>query len=216
MSQSQQSEHQQSGAQYADHDWWGNNDVDDESTTGHDPAEFHYKRERAQWVAHDILKQAATLACPIALNADPNRLASLFEWLENGTARTGHDPDAMHTDNEVVELTDPEIYMPLQTSEDYGGRPLEYGQRPSRSRINPEHGYIVGPQILDMAEDEFLAIIDMVLDHLVADSAIGLSKRERDKLARDSRRLKQAGDRRDTDVLATIIHDATSDGPIIE
>jgi len=56
----------------------------------------------------------------------------------------------------------------------------------------------------------------MVLDHLQTDDSSGLSQRERDKLERDARRLKQSGDRRDTDVLATIIEDATSEGPILE
>jgi len=218
MSQSRPPEHQQSadGAEYATHDWWGDNDVDEDSSTGHDPEEFHYYRERAQWVAHDILKQTGELVCPVALNAEPDRLAALFEWLEHGEAETGHDPTAMHHENGKVELTEPEMFMPLETSEDYGGRPLEYGQRPHRNRYNPEHGYIVGPQILDRSEDEFMAITNMVLDHLQTDDSSGLSQRERDKLERDARRLKQAGDRRDTDVLATIIEDATSEGPILE
>jgi len=218
MSQSRPPEHQQSaeGAQYAAHDWWGDNETDEEPTTGHDPEDFHYHRERAQWVAHDILKQTAELVCPIALNAEPDRLAALFEWLETGEAETGHDPTAMHHENEKVELTEPEMFVPLETSEEYGGKPLEYGQRPHRNRFNPEHGYIVGPQILDRSEDEFMAITNMVLDHLRADTSSGLSQRERDKLERDARRMKQAGNRRDTDVLATIIEDATSEGPICE
>jgi len=59
-------------------------------------------------------------------------------------------------------------------------------------------------------------ITNMILDHLQTDDSSGLSQRERDKLERDARRLKQAGDRRDTDVLATIIEDATSEGPILD
>lgn len=199
-----------SGAEYAAYDWWGDNDTADEQPTGHDPEQFNYDRERAEYVAHSLLKQTGNLVCPIALNAPPDRLAALFEWLRNGEARTGHDPDALHGDNELVELTEPEEYLPLQTSDEYGGKPLEYGQRTKRSRYNPEHGYIVGPQILDRPEDEFMEITGFVLDHLSTDGEQGLSKRERDKLERDAQRLKQTGDRRDTDILATIIHDATS------
>ena len=218
MSHSQSPEHQQSadGAQYAAHDWWGENDTEENRATGHDPEDFHYHRERSQWVAHDILKQTGELVCPIALNAEPDRIAALFEWLEEGKAKTGHDPTAMHHENGKVELTEPEMFVPLETSEEYGGRTLEYGQRPHRNRYNPEHGYIVGPQILDRPEEEFMEIARMVLDHLQTDDSSGLSQRERDKLERDARRMKQAGDRRDTEVLATIIEDATSEGPILE
>lgn len=218
MSQSKsRAKHQQSaeqGAEYATHDWWGENDVEDDQTTGHDPDEFEYKRERAEWVAHDILKQTGTLVCPIALNAEPDRMASLFEWLETGEAKTGHDPGSIHTENKRVELTEPEVFVPLQTREEYGGKTKEYGQRPSRSRYNPEHGYIVGPQILDRSTEEFMDIVELVLGHMVADTDIGLSERERDRLERDARRLKESGDRRDTDVLATILEDALTEGPI--
>ncbi|EMA45245.1 hypothetical protein [Halobiforma nitratireducens] len=211
-------EHQQSvsrpDSEYRRDDWWGDNDVDDDRATGHDPEDFEYKRERAEYVAHSILRQTGTLVCPIALNAEPDRLASLFEWLETGEAETGHDPTAIHQEQQKVELTEPEVYVPLQTTREFGGKPREYGQRPKRSRYNPEHGYIVGPQILDRPEEEFMQIVEYVLDHMVADDDIGLSQAERDRLEHDARRLKQNGDYRDTDALATILEDALTDGPI--
>ena len=215
MSQTQSTQRQprpESG--YRRDNWWGDNDVDDDRGTGHDPEEFEYRRERAEWVAHDILKQTGELVCPIALNGDPDRMAALFEWLERGEARTGHNPDALHTDNRKVEISEPDVFVPLETSTEYGGRPLVYGQRPHRTRHNPEHGYIVGPQILDRPTDEFLEIVYLVLDHL--ENAVGLTADEREVLERDARRLKESGDRGDEDVLATIIHDATSEQSILE
>lgn len=207
MSQSQQ----QSSSPYRRDDWWGHNEVETDRPTGHDPAEFHYHTERTQWIVHDILKSVATLCCPIALNAAPYNPPELWTWLKSGNPETAvdHDPTARHYERAVVELTEPEFWLPLETSENYCGRPLEYGQRTHRTRYNPEHGYPVGPQLLDVDYETFLEVTNMVLDHLVAVKEIGLSKRERDTLERDARRMKQAGDRHDDEILATIIRDAT-------
>ncbi|MFP8891827.1 hypothetical protein ACLI4U_18955 (plasmid) [Natrialbaceae archaeon A-CW2] len=211
MSQSQTAQQ----SPYPREDWWGDNDTAEEQPE-EETIHWDYETERAQWIAHSLLKDTAVLACPIALNADPNRPAALWEWLEHGEASTGHDPTAMHKTNEIIELTDPKLWLPLESQETIAGKPIEYGQNRHRVRYNPEHGYPVGPQIMDRPHGDFMQVVRAMLEHCATTKGVGLSQRECDKLERDADRMKQAGDRRDTDILATIIKDATGDGPVLE
>ncbi|MFD1527501.1 MULTISPECIES: hypothetical protein [Halobacteriales] len=174
--------------------WVGEDETD--RPRGHDPAEFDYHAERAAHVAHQYLKETSQrLLCPITLNADP-----------------GAD-ESIHDANHAVELSEPEVHLPLQTSEEYGGKPLEYGQNPNRVRYNPEYGYIVGPQIPDRPTPQFMSVLDDLLEHWRDE--LDLRDGEVDKLRRDGHRLKQTGER-DVTIVATLVEDVTSDEPLIE
>ncbi|WP_254810717.1 hypothetical protein [Natronosalvus amylolyticus] len=203
----------QSSSPYPRRNWWGE-DVDgtdtDTNTETSEPQPVNYERERAAWIAHRILKETATLACPITLNEPPNNPAALWQWLEHGEADSGHDPSALHRANEVIELTDAEYWVPCEDSDD-----LANGYGPHPSRVNLEYGYIAGPQILDRPTAAFMSVVNALLDHFEWSPKVGLSSREREKLECHAERLKRNGDWRDTDVLAEIVYEATSEGAVL-
>jgi len=197
---------------YPRRNWWGE-DVDGTETTGHDPETYDYERQRARWLAHNLLKETGRLACPITLNAAPYNPPELWTWLESGDPYTvvDHDPTAIHTENEVIDLPDPDSWLPKQTRERYGPRPLEYGQ--DITRANPRHGYPTGPQILDRPADEFMRLCRTLLEHF--ETVLGLSSREREKLANYAKGLKHDPEWRDVDILERVVYEATSEGAIL-
>ena len=216
MSQSQQQIERQratatSESPYRRDKWWGQSDDDDDGPTGHDPEPFDYKKERAAHVAHSYHRDRTRKLCPVTLFSTPdNRLAILFDWLEQGYSELEHDPFALHTHNHEVELTDPELHVPNDAPDWVGVE--EYGQRRHRSRFNENEGYITGPYLADLDADEFMTEVSDLLDFW--GEAYNLSDDDREKLENRARRMKHQGDHRDLDILENLILEVSTSGAI--
>lgn len=217
MSQSQRQLERQravatSESPYRRDKWWGETDAESDSV-GHDPQPFDYDAERAAYVAHLYHRDHTRKLCPVTLFSTPdNRVAILFDWLEQGYSDLEHDPSALHTHNHEVELTEPEIHVPHDAPEWVGSG--EYGQRRHRSRYNEEYGHVTGPYLACRDADEFMDEVADLLDFWGA--AYSLSDEDRRTLENRARRMKHKGGHRDVDILEHLIHEVTTTGAITE
>jgi len=217
MSQSQQHLERQrretaSESPYRRDSWWGADD-ETEEPTGHDPEPFDYQAERAAHVAHSYHRDNADKLCPVTLFSTPdNRLAILFDWLEQGYSERDHDPWALHSHNHEVELTDPELHVPHDAPEWVGVE--EYGQQRHRSRYNEKFGHITGPYLADLPAEEFMAEVEDLVGFW--GEAYSLDEGDREQLRNRARRMKHQGDHRDVDILESLILEVTMGGQITE
>lgn len=171
--------------------------------------------ERAAWVAHDILRGAAPKHSPIAKHAPPyvNSMSddleaadvcTLTAWHWNGDADLIEESDrsALHRERIAVEMTDPVVHVPKR----YEGPAYpehDYRQHRRRSRYDPEHGYISGPELGDLPFSEFLDVVELVLD--IARSRHSFSEPRLAGWRSDARALKQQPTTSDEQALTTIL-----------
>ncbi|SDL08673.1 hypothetical protein [Natronorubrum texcoconense] len=190
MSQTQQHLEQQrreasSDSPFRRDNHWGTDVDGTEETTGHDPEEFHYKRERCEYVITGFWKETAErLLCPVAF----------------------HEPGEydLHDEPCEVEVSDPEAYIPKQAPEWHSDG--EYGAMSHRVRINEEHGNLTGPYVPDRKYENFMPGVEDLLSHWYTE--LDLSKRNIDTLRETADRRKRDGDGRDVDIVAELMQDA--------
>lgn len=195
--------------------WHGSPEVTPVAAThGHDTDADEYRREKSEWVAHKILREVATKLCPIArfeppfkpglFGLDAGHVSNLAAWMWGGDQdRIDSDPLALHRVNCDIELTDPELHI-AKTFEGTSVT-IDYGHHGHRSRFNPEHGYVTGPYLSDVGEEEFLTVVDLVLQNALAENMI-LST-DVSELRRDAQRMKQTPDYDDETALSLILED---------
>ena len=176
MSQSQQPQQQQlqdrSSPYATDEDWWYDDLEDDEPTASHDELTG---TSRAEYVAHKILKQGATLLDPIALKVDPT------------------DAD-LHSKGERVAVTEPCEYVPKRNDGDNCYAERDYGAYDKRWRVDKEYGYLVrGPVIDDRPLEEFLEHVELALDAGEYVRETSISDREREAILERAERMKRDG-----------------------
>lgn len=196
---------------YARHNWWGDDDSDDE------PADLTtatgcpgYEEDLAQWKAHHYLKQSADLISPIALHAAPDRGWEPHLSAEGIEDAPGHDPTALHQENHEVPMREPEVYVPKRHEGTFGS--FDYRQRRYQSRSDDTYGYVSGPLIADQPTEQFLDAVR----YWLALRAYRRGERPEDLdeyelVLRDAERLKRKGTMRDVDILATLIEDVRGD-----
>lgn len=132
-----------------------------------------------EWVAHAILKETATFLCPVCLWSDED----------------DHD----HTD-ELVELSEPELYIPKEFPE--GFAPRESGQHRHRRRYCELAGHVTfGGKIANRSTKKFMDIIDMVLTQ----TEVHLREGEVEDLQKHAMRMKQDGRWDDMDIMRIIL-----------
>lgn len=118
--------------------FWGEEQTDDESGVGHDEPTG---TEEAEYIARQHAQAFIDPICTTTIDATPNRgFEPHFAWLFDEPVGYGSDLEAMHHENEVVELTEPSLHIPKQ--HDTGNRIIENRQHRHRRRYNPETGYI--------------------------------------------------------------------------
>ena len=184
---------------YGHDDADGDGDGDGEDTSGH---RNYGTTSKADWLAHQLLRRTGRLLCATTLFAPPDRgVEPLFAWLFDDEL-VAHDPDAMHHENAEIELTDPIVRLGRIAGEEFGT--AEYTQQRHRRRVNLEYGYLSGGEstgviIADRPMDAFLEVVDIYLEIKSLDFERTAELREL------ARREKQAGERRDVDILARVI-----------
>lgn len=165
-------------------------------------------RTKAEYVAHSLLKRNATVLCPFTLHAPPNRgQEPLFEFLfGDGDPDLDHDPDALHTEREPVELSDPQLHIPKSFPD--GFAPEESGQYRLRRRFNPEYGYVsFGGKIANRPTDEFMEVVDSLLDWVVAQDDNGVERDDVEGVRDGAFNMKIGGDLEDVDIMERVIED---------
>lgn len=162
---------------------------------------------KAEYLAHSILKESGTILCPTALKDPANReYPAMFEWLFQDACLLDHDPEAIHKEQQAIEITDPELYIPREFPD--GFAPMESGQYRHRRRYNTEHGYVsFGGIIANRPTDEFMEVIDTLLDFVVRRDEIALQESKAKKYRRDAIRMKSKGEMHDVSILETILAD---------
>lgn len=107
-------------------------------------------------VAFDLLRETATMLCETTLSGPPycSDLEALCALHFEGEPVGDYDPLALHECNREVELTDPEVFAPVE------GRPSRH-----RKRYNPDTGYLTGGEttavrIKDRPHDALLRVVD--------------------------------------------------------
>ena len=160
---------------------------------------------RTRWVAHRILKQGADLLDPIALKEPPNRqLAVAMAWLFDETP-PDHDPFAIHRRNHEIKVSEPTEHVPEYLDED-GCANVEYGIFPHRWRVCEEYGHLVrGPVIADRSTEEFLEIVEFILDIAGPFCDRYISERERSAILNLAESMKVEGDAHDVTIMAEIV-----------
>ena len=198
----------ESGSPYRRDNWWfsetghpghGEDDVDAGESDEQDDAGPHIERpgtSRAEWIAHKVLKATAPLICPITANADPDE-----------------DDLAMHEVNHEIELTDPELYVEASGVDVGDGKMRKmYGDH-RRHRYNPVYGYITGPQIADQPTEQFLQVVDIVLELGMLNE--GLREKTADRIRTLARVRKGAGDD-DVSIMTEVVRCVESPGLLDE
>jgi len=167
----------------------------------------HFKPDdKNEQIAHSLLRESATMLCyrTLFLPAwNGGRLAELCAWLFEGRCIDGRG-EAMHKEKREVELTDPELHIPKNASDEFGTH--EYGQYRHRRRVNPETGYISAGEstsvhIQDRPEEQFLTLVREWLHARDGE----LWDWQREQTIQYARRLKRGGDEGDVDVLTKVV-----------
>lgn len=171
--------------------YWGE-DLSSDTSDHEDPDRdyghahrFKPPQNRNALLAHKLLRDSATMYCAETLYGDPD------------------DPWALHSENEAVELTDPEHHVPKGASSTFGS--AEAGQYRHRARVNEEAGYLSGPEgttsvvIADRPTDEFLDVVESAIR--VFDPRPSVECEVRDRAGA----LKAAGEMRDVDVMERVV-----------
>lgn len=117
---------------------WGTKNIDDDREHGHSEIEG---KDPAEYIAFQLLSQLTQPICERHIDSPPwngGWLAEAFAWLD-GEAVDGRGEE-LHRENRIVELSDPELYLPKQIETEHGF--VEYRQHRHRRRFNPETGYI--------------------------------------------------------------------------
>jgi hypothetical protein len=152
-------------------------------------------------IAHRLLRDTAKMLCSETLFVTPaleggqvEQLCRFFfepaeEWRE-------HNPEAHHTENREVELSEPELRPPTETVRD---------QR-HRVRVNDEVGYLSGGHstgvvLQDRSLEEFIAVLNLWLEGRNADVPDSIKADARDK----AYRLKREGKHRDIEILTDVV-----------
>jgi len=166
---------------------------------------FHHGTTKAEYVAHSLLKQSATVLCPVTLHAPPNRgKEPLFNFLFGDADELEHDPDALHTEREAVELSDPELHVPKEFPD--GFAPDESVQYRLRRRYNDEYGYVsFGGKIANRPTDEFMEIVDSVLDYLVGRDDTALDRETADGIREGALHCKLDGEMDDVEIMEEVV-----------
>jgi hypothetical protein len=200
-----------------DDDWWGgepaapavdNGDDDDSDEWGPHHTDYEGINDPAKIIAHRLLKETASLICATTLFADPyngGELAEAMAFVFDGETIDGHG-DAMHLRNEPVPLSDPELHVPRDASDTFGTR--TFGQKRHRRRVNERTGYVSGGEstgvvIQDRSLEAFISVVNLWLESHPAQ----LSDAEKQEARQTAYRLKQSGDYRDVDALATVVRE---------
>jgi len=167
---------------------------------------------KAEYVAHSLLKQSATILCPVTLHAPPDRgKEPLFEFLfGDGDSDLDHDPDALHTERKPVVLSDPELHVPKSFPD--GFAPEESGQYRFRRRYNEEYGYVTfGGKIANRPTDEFMEVVDNLLDWLVGQDDNPIDRETADGIRDGAYHLKIDGQKDDVDIMEEVIEDVLAE-----
>lgn len=168
------------GAAYSPHNWWGDQDTDDTddgSDTGIEGT------SRADFVAHALLKQSATLLCG-------ETLQELDRW---AAGDLGHEPVP-----DVVTLGDPDAYPPYET----------VGKNRHARRVNAATGRMNWAEstfvvIADRPEPEFLAVVDEALENI---DGLDIPPRQQAEIRERAQRMKRHADAlRDTDIMRQVV-----------
>ena len=169
---------------------------------------FTRGRTKAEYVAHSLLKQSATILCPVTLHAPPDRgVEPLFDFLL-GDPDSGldHDPSTMHTERQPVELSAPEVHVPKSFPD--GFSPAESGQYRLRRRFNEQYGYVTfGGKIANRPREEFLAVVDDLLNWIVRCSDNPIDRETADGIRSGAFDMKIDGQMDDTDIMENVIED---------
>ena len=187
---------------FAARDYPGHGDQDDDRDGDGSHHRDYGATSKADWLAHQLLRRTGRLLCATTLFGTPDRgLEPLFAWLYDDDL-VDHDPLAMHHENGEVELTDPIVRLGRVGGEEFGT--TEYTSERYQKRVNPEHGYISGGEstgviIGDRPTAAFLEVVDIYLD--VKDIEWGRAAELRELAERE----KEAGERRDVDILSRVI-----------
>lgn len=199
--------------------WWGDDDETEEESETHDN-EYNHRLYKARFFAHTIHKKAARGLDPITLFQPPDRgelfdvpapqARTLLRFLDSGQDIESfpwpdeypeHDPLALHRENAPVELTDPEIYVPVDGID--GDELLRTGQKYHKWRHNEDHGHITGPYLDDVSAEKFEEEVEIVLEYAVEDK--GILEGQAEELKRDAMRMKRSQDLSDLDVLTKVL-----------
>lgn len=190
------------------HYGYGSDDTEDDAER-QDWGDAHDELEgtsKAEHFAHSLMRSAAPLWCAATLFAPPDRGDEpLFAWLFEGK-HIEHDPDAMHTENKEVELTDPEERVARQMPDQWGNQ--DYGQRLRRVRSNPETGYLSGGESTAIhlgciPVEMFAGVVEGYLEHI--DQTQSLSDDNRAAYREFAMSKKRDGNERDVDILEELI-----------
>lgn len=119
--------------------FWGEAPDDDSPDHGHDEITG---TDESEYIARQLVQSFVDPICTTTLDETPNRgFAPHFAYVfDDEPLGKESDLDAMHTSNEVVELSEPCFHIPKQ--HDTGNRIIENRQHRHRRRYNPETGYI--------------------------------------------------------------------------
>lgn len=169
---------------YRRDNWWGGESDDADEPQGRSWGHAHQfvaGTSREAWVAHEILRKGATMLSAVTLFEDPD------------------DPLAIHDENHASELSDPELHVPHEASSAWYDQ--DYGVQRHRRRYDLEYGYVSGVVIEDRPTDDFLAIVDDVVEY----AALPPSRAE--ETLEKARELKQRGEHRDVDILERLLRD---------
>ncbi|ELZ96599.1 hypothetical protein [Haloferax sulfurifontis] len=179
-------------------DWWyddGEGLIDEKDTGGDDEDDeperdwghHHDEKQgttRAEWVAHNLLKESAKLFCPVT----------------------------KHEENRLEQMTNPEVYVERSvvfvdrgldddagaSADELEGRVMYADHR--RYRVSERSGHISGPLIGDQPKAEFLDVVDQVLDYAQADVRYSLREQTASRIRSLACAYKSAQSRRKPDV----------------
>lgn len=159
--------------------------------------------ERHKIVARWVLRGDATMLCRTTLLDDPDRGFQNHLDAEGIESAPNHDPLAMHTERQEVELTDPEVRPPTETAKE---------QR-HRCRLNTEMGYISGVGrstavwIQDREKEKFLDCIREWLATCHSDLR-GYKHKQTIDFAK---RHKCRGEKRDVEIMEFVVQKVAED-----